>query len=218
MADKTPKTHGPLIKMEDYVRIHAVIHAVLEGLDARTTKACIFFSVAGAYLLQRHHGLDARPMAGAALYCVGGDPPGVLTYARFEDNGLVSDDDSFHCWVECSGWAIDFMAPLFGDILNSLDHGIKAPRKMFQRRLSTMVKVEDPFDSAGQFLLLGNKSLTNDILNRAMSKPSTGDLVEICVAWYRRAPKRIDDRFTIGSDDGSIHSLRLSPPSLAGSW
>jgi hypothetical protein len=215
--NKRSRHSGPLIKLADYARIHAILRAVMDGVDANTTKACIFFSVAGAYLLSKHHRLDARPIAGAAFYCVGGDPPNALSYARFEDGEVVSDDDAFHCWVECDGWAIDFMAPLFGAAFDQMQSGLKVPARMFQRPLDTMSSTID-LRSAGEFLLLPNLELTAAVMARALRKPAAGDLAEICAHWYRPTPKRVEGRLTIGSDDGSLRSLQMKLPQLSGAW
>ena len=203
--------------MAVYVRIHAIIRAVMDGVEAIAPKACVFFSMAGAYLLSKHHRLNAKPMAGAAFYCVGGDPPNALSYARFEGEEIVSDDDAFHCWVECDGWAIDFMAPLFGDALRQLQPDIRVSKRMFQRPLSTMTDTVD-LRKGGDFLLLPNPVLTAAVLARALRKPATGDLAEICAHWYRPTPKRIDERLAMGSDDGSVSTLQMKLPQLSGAW
>src|SRR5690348_14921053 len=104
--------HDPIVTLANYTRIHSVIRAVLDGADAMTAEACVFFAMAGSYVLEKHHNISATPRAGAAFYCVGQKKPAtVLSFARFEDGGVVSDSKSFHCWVESEGWAIDFMAP-----------------------------------------------------------------------------------------------------------
>lgn len=211
---------APPLAIADYARIHAVARAVLAGLgESSATKSCIFFSLIGAYLLERRHRRSARPMAGAAFYAVevaSDDSLEVLTYARFEDDGVVSDYESFHCWVECDGWAIDFMAPLFGDLLREQKRPVNAPPQMFQRPLSTMTPIGEPSAEPGDFLLLPNRPLTNDVLRRAMAKPATGDLAEVCTHWYRPAPQPMQPSLMMGSDDGSIVSLKLQLPSLVG--
>lgn len=211
---------APPLAIADYARIHAVARAVLAGLGENSaTKSCIFFSLIGAYLLERHHRLSAQPMAGAALYAVevaSDDSLEVLTYARFEEDSVVSDYESFHCWVECKGWAIDFMGPLFGDILREQKRMVKAPPSMFQRPLSAMTPIGDPLVEPGDFLLLPNRALTNDVLRRAMAKPATGDLAEVCTHWYRPTPQPMQPSLMMGSDDGSLVSLKLKLPSLIG--
>lgn len=211
---------APPLAIADYARIHAVARAVLAGLGENSaTKSCIFFSLIGAYLLEYHHNLSARPMAGAALYAVevaSDDSLEVLTYARFEDDGVVSDYESFHCWVECDGWAIDFMAPLFGDIMREQKRAVQAPPRMFQSPLSAMTPIGEPFAQPGDFLLLPNRPLTNDVLRRAMAKPATSDLAKVCTHWYRPTPQPMQPSLMMASDDGSMAALQLKLPSLIG--
>lgn len=215
---KANPSRVPPITLADYVRIHSVARAVMDGLNANTTKACIFFSLAGAYLLNKHHRLNANMVAGAAVYCLGGDPPDAITYARIENDELVSDDDAFHCWVECEGWAIDFMAPLFGEVLRTHKPQTRTALKMFQRPLATMVDSIANVGEAGDFMLRRNPELTLDKLHRAIAKPQTGDLVEACADWYRPTPKKLKPSLMLASNDGTVVTLQLKPPVLVGAW
>jgi hypothetical protein len=109
------------------------------------------------------------------------------------------------------------MAPLFDDAFRPLQPDLRVPKRMFQRRLSTMAETVD-LQESGEFLLLPNPALTGALLARAIQKPATGDLVEVCSHWYRPTPRRVDDRLTMGSDDGSTRTLQLKLPQLSGAW
>jgi hypothetical protein len=215
---KKVSRHDPVITLSDYCRLHAVIRAVLDGVDARTTKACVFFAMAGAYLLKVHHKLDATPIAGGAFYGFGGDPPDVLTYAKREDDAWCSDADAFHCWIECGGWVIDLTAPLFPIAAAEAGLSKPLPQRMFQRPLAHMATDVDDVRDAGTFLFARNPPLTLHLLNNATKSAQTGDLVEACSHWYRRAPKPIATELALGSNDGEIRSLLLRLPELDGAW
>lgn len=58
----------PFIPLLDYLRIHGVIRSVLDSVDAHTAHACMFFSVAGAAILQEFYKKEAMQVAGAAFY------------------------------------------------------------------------------------------------------------------------------------------------------
>jgi hypothetical protein len=60
----------PLIPLLDYLRIHAVIISVLDSVKVCSAHSCMFFSVAGAAILQKFYGKEARQVAGAAFYLV----------------------------------------------------------------------------------------------------------------------------------------------------
>jgi len=203
--------------MADYARIYATVRAVLDGVQAHTTEACIFFSLAGAYLLEKYHKISARPMAGAAFFGLGGNPPNVLSFARFEENVAVSDHTAFHCWVDCGDWAIDFMAPIFPEKARRQNIQVSVPSKMFQRPFATMADHVD-LQSMGDFLMIPNPGLTAELLTSTLAKPTTGDLANICGDWYRPAKKKMKPTLTMGSDDGTIRTLRLPSVSLTGAW
>src|SRR5438128_1410751 len=125
------EVHPPLSPTA-YSRIYEVIYSVLQGTGNRTPRSCMFFSQAGAQIMRQHHGLNARAVAGGAVYRV--EPETAATFGRVtQDNRLDEfDQAAFHCWVESDGVAIDFMAPVFRENLHGSGHESSAPRKMFQ--------------------------------------------------------------------------------------
>jgi hypothetical protein len=63
----------------DYLRIHAVIISVLDSVKVRSAHSCIFFSVAGAAILQKFYGKEAMQVAGA------GEGRNALSFATLEN-------------------------------------------------------------------------------------------------------------------------------------
>lgn len=89
------KRATPPITLPEYERLFRTIHAVVANEKGDPTKACLFFAVAGAYLLKRHHKLSsACPVARVAGYNLGTPSdfgiifgnhrkhPGCVRYAR----------------------------------------------------------------------------------------------------------------------------------------
>lgn len=106
----TAQLHNPLTAKE-YERIYQVIHAVLEE-RANTAHACMFFAIAGSFILNKHHGIAARPVAGAFLLCVN-STHSIVSIGKNEGNTISSDQKNFHMWVQTQHHVIDFMSPIF---------------------------------------------------------------------------------------------------------
>lgn len=206
-----------LIPYSDYQRIFKVMYSVLDG-RAIVESSCIFFSFAGAAILKRFYGLDANPVAGAALYCVDTADAFVVTFGRFENDILVSSQDAFHAWVECDGYAIDFMAPLFVDSMASRGVIRKIPRKMFQKPLATTAANYIDLAREGSFVLQPDLATTADVAKTFFSRHAGSDLANVCMEWYARPPKRIPEVLTMADDRGELTKLRLHGPEISGVW
>ena len=181
----------PLIPLLDYLRIYAVIRSVLDGIDARTAHACIFFSTVGAAILREYYRKEAIQVAGAAFYLVDVEQRNVMSFARLEGGRVQSLTTAFHAWVQCEGYAIDFMAPIFPETCESSGHPFTAPRKMFQRRLDEMAPSHEHLEKEGDFYLVSNPDLTIEMRRAFLQKSASTDLVNICLHWYRRPPESI---------------------------
>ena len=206
-----------LLPFDDYCRIFRVIYSVLDG-RAHTHRACIFFAVAGAIILRQHYQLKALPVAGAAAYMVDSNTSLVATFGKIEDEMLVSSAEAFHCWVQCDGYAIDFMAPIFRENLQAA--GISSPvtRKMFQRPLAEMAESSAGLDSDGAFSLFPSSERTQAMIENFEAKASSGDLANVCSRWYRRPPKRISETLDMANDLGKVERLTLHGPEVSGVW
>src|SRR5262245_48945177 len=127
-----------LLPFIDYERAFRVMYSVLTSVGAITTRSCLFFSIAGALILQRFYNKRAFPIAGSFSYFV--DQPdlhsGAPILVSYTNNR--SSRDKFHCWIECEGWVIDFMSPLFREALAIAGSDIAIPRRMFQKPHSTI--------------------------------------------------------------------------------
>lgn len=206
-----------LLPFADYCRIFRVIYSVLDG-RAHTHRACVFFAVAGAIILRQHYRLKALPVAGAAAYMVDSDTSLVATFGKIEDGMLVSSAEAFHCWVQCDGYAIDFMAPVFRENLQAAGISSAIARKMFQHRLVEMAESSAELDSDGAFSLFPSSERTQAMIENFEAKASSGDLADVCSSWYRRPPKRIAETLNMANDLGKIECLTLHGPEVSGVW
>jgi hypothetical protein len=211
-----------IIPFADCRRIFRVIYTVLEGVNAKTSSSCIFFAVTGATLLRHFYKLKAIPVAGAAAYSVGsrtvGDEGIVSTFGIVEDGKLIATPEAFHCWIECEGFAIDFMAPIFQENLHTM--GITdaiVPRRIFQKPLSVMSPTLPQEFREGDFHLVPSRERCEAMQKSFMEKPGHSDLSNVCACWYKRPPAHMDEQFAMGSDQGET-IMKLQGPDVIGFW
>lgn len=206
-----------ILPFADYCRVFRVIYSVLDG-RAITHRACIFFAVAGAMLLRRHYKFSALPIAGAAAYMVDADTSLVATFGKFEGDMLVATPDAFHCWIECDGFAIDLMAPVFRENLQAAGIQHTTARKMFQRPLSEMASTSAELTREGAFSLFPDRERTQAMIANFDAKLSSGDLANVCAHWYRRPPKHMPQTLDMANDLGNVNRLSLHGPEISGVW
>ena len=195
-----------------------VISSVLDSVGANTQHACLFFAIAGAYIIERIHKRPARPVAGAAFYRVSDETGFTMAFGRLSDDGVFSDSEAFHCWIECDETIIDLMAPIFQETVSFAGHSERIPRRMLQKPLAAMSDSPYSMENEGDFFLQKNPELWLELLERFLNKPANGDLVEMCLHWYKPQPKPIQPAIQMGSDDGSVTTIRLSQVEMVGAW
>jgi len=201
--------------MLDYLRIHSVIKAVLDSVDAKTAHACLFFSTAGAAILQKFYRKNATPIVGAAFYLLDSKNNKILSFANLANEEINSSDKAFHAWVKCEDYFIDFMAPMFPEICLSTDHPFTAPSCMFQKKWEDMIPSIDHFDNLGDFFMIPNADLTIELQKSFIELPANIDLVNICLNWYRRHPKKMPSQFHMQNDLGEITTIKLKNSSAS---
>lgn len=206
-----------LLPFADYCRMFRVIYSVLDG-RAHTHRSCIFFAVAGTLLLRRHYKLNALPVAGAARYRVGADKALAATFGQIEGDRLIATPEAFHCWVECDGYAIDFMAPIFPESLAATGLQEAIPRRMFQRRSADMAATSAALSHDGAFSLFPDQQRTMEVIQNFDAKHASGDLANTCAHWYRRPPKKISPTLDVANGAGEVRRLTLHGPEISGVW
>lgn len=218
MSDKAPKSPSPLLNLVDYDRIFRVIYTVLHGRAKHTHRSCIFFAMAGAAILREHHRLDAKAVSGAAAYTVDKESGNVATFAVIENGQFVATAERFHCWVQCEGWVVDFMAPLFHESLSDYGMDWSIPRRMFQRRASESGLTPRDLEQGAPFVVREFAERTRAMQAAFDAQAASGDLCRICTYWYRKAPKRMESHLDMGDSAGAVIRLKLHGPPIAGAW
>ena len=208
----------PLIPLADYQRIFRVIHSVLDSVDANIPAASFFFSVTAAQILKKFYKKNAFPVAGAAFYLISEDSSGALSFGVLDGDKVDSNSDAFHCWVQCDGYVLDFMAPVFQELLAAAGHPIAVPRQMFQKDLTRMSASPAELKSQGDFRLEPNLSLTRDLLQQFMNKQALNNLSQVCVDWYQKPPKELGTDLVMKSEDGEGTRIKLSRLQITGAW
>jgi hypothetical protein len=205
-----------LIPAADYERIFGVIYSVLEE-HTHIAHSCVFFALIGSMILNQKYGIEARPRAGAAAYLVDAAGKNVSVMGAFENGLLVSTDEAFHCWIEAQGVIVDFMAPLFGDAMQSVDSTLTVPRRMFQKPSSLAGHSFDALKEDGDFLLQPNGALAEQLFQAFMNRPGSMDFLHVCLTWYVKPPQPLPDMSMV-NDLGEVYPLVLKSPPLQGSW
>jgi hypothetical protein len=212
----TRKSNRLLIPLPDFEQIFRIIHGVLLNEKFNPAKSCQYFGIIGAAILHIHYKQKAHPVAGFAAYRV--DERNVMSFGVEKDGVRTSGSDAFHCWVQCGNWLLDFTSALFPEILNSCGIQKTYERKMFQKQESEMSHSVSELRNPGHFVYAGNQDLTNQIVASFFSVPLNVDLVDICVDWYRRPPRKMLEINPVSDAKGNVKQTKLSPLLLSGAW
>jgi len=211
------KTRTP-IPFQDYQRISRVIKTVVDGVEGNTARACIFFAIVGASILEAVYKKSCLPLAGNAYYAVDPTAENVVAFANVDRDGNTVGSGAFHCWIQCEEHIIDFMAPIFQESVASAGLAMKVPRKMFQKPLRSMsVSVRD-LQREGDYYVEHNVALTQSIFDDFLSKNHTQDLAQICLHWFQKPPKNMPKTFSMQDDLGERYDMTLASLDLVGAW
>ncbi len=207
----------PLITLKDYETVFRILYSVSASVGNTAGKACLFYNVIGARMLNEHLKVEARPVVGSAFFLVHDQSNTVLSYSQIGADGPFSSPEAFHCWIECEGYVIDFTAPVFRESLSEVGQQLQIPRKMFQRPLSKMAKSWTELNSAGDFWLTPNVELTAIALRRFLEKPAPSDLANVCLHWFKKNSKTPESLSMI-NDLGEITEMKLANIRLSEAW
>ena len=209
-----------LLSFNDYVRAYRVIRSVIDSYprtDARYS--CIAFAIGGMRILRDHYGANATVSVGGAVYRLGPDEADTLCYGKVENGELITARDAFHCWISADAHYIDFMAPLFPEVMRTEGRPTVSGPKMFQRRHAEKKYLDDlarPGDFAYQSI---HEDIAVDILYDFLTKPAYEDMWMTMSRWFARTPKKIAreiELFEVKSN-GMI-KIPLSNAPVDGSW
>lgn len=201
-----------LIKQSDYHRIYRVINSLLINENANPATASMYFSTFGAFIIEHHFKVKAKPKGGLAAYNLEGKH---ILFADQRDDGYVSGaGENFHCWVEADGWVIDFMAPAFSDSAP----GLFIHSKMFQRPLSSMAPSINDLSQSGDFFYRSEPDATSLRFADWRKNPMIGDLASLATNWFRKSPKKMQVSITVRDQGGKTNIVPLVGKSLVGAW
>jgi hypothetical protein len=208
---------SPPIPAEDYQRIFNLIASVIRSEGADPLTSCLYFACIGAVILRDHYGAHPRIRAGIAGYRIGDDEKNVVMFADPTQRPLTCSEDGFHAWIEVDGWVIDFMSPLFGELLARGGGPISAPAKMFQKRTSQAALSVGELRAPGDFFLEENPN-GFAILDRFTDLPVNDDLAELASRSYTRPPAAIQREFLTADSKGGLRRVALSTTAITGAW
>ena len=157
-------------------------------------------------------------MAGAAAFVVHATTGTVSTFGELVGNELQSSAKAFHCWVECEGVALDFMAPLFRESLRTYGYDVPVPRRMFQRPLREMSSSVHNLRGEGAFYLNSNQALSLKLFKSVSERLMVTDLANICLTWYAKPPKPLSKKMGMRDNGGNTYYLQPKGPALSGVW
>lgn len=206
------------ITLPDYQRAFQVMHGILLNEDSTPHKACLFFANAGAAILTKHFKRPAVPIAGAAFYFLHDASASALSFGDLGQDNVSSHKHAFHAWVQCGEWVIDFMAPLFPEALKDAGITENIPRKMFQRRIMSMVSSLEGLSKVGDYYLVPNFELTKQLQGGLSEKPANADLEYISSRWFTKTPKKILKEIPISDGKGKLTHAKLSRITVQGAW
>jgi hypothetical protein len=218
ISTKRPRAGNHLlIVLPDFERIFRTVHGVLLNEKADLDRACLFFAVIGASILRIHHKLDAVVVCGFAAFKID-ENNDVLVLGTQKDGFLASENNAFHCWVQCNDWFLDFASPLFQEMFASCGIQKTCPRRMLQKQQWEMSESLSELRSRGHFLYGGNQDLTKRLVDGFFSRRAYEDILNICLEWYKPTPKKMQEVIGVGDSKGRVMQTRLSPIVLNGAW
>jgi hypothetical protein len=201
-----------LIKQTDYHRIYRVINSLLINENADPATASMYFSTFGAFILEHHYKVKAKPKGGLAAYNLDGT---LILFADHREDGHVTGaGENFHCWVEADGWAIDFMAPAFSQAVREL----AVPAKMFQRPLASMAPSINELPRSGDFFYKSEPDATAKRFADWRKHAMIGDLASIAAGWFRKSPKQMQTSISVSDSRGADRTIPLTGNALTGAW
>ncbi len=142
----------------------------------------------------------------------------VLCFATIDGSEIHSSGDAFHAMVACGDHLIDFMSPIFNEHAISLGLEIIPPPKSFQRLITSMTSSHNALRFDGDFFFDPNIELTEHLRNQVTQSQFQNDLIQACIAWYRRPPKPIPSTITVGDEKREIQTVKLKYVAVEGGW
>jgi hypothetical protein len=107
------------------------------------------------------------------------------------------------------------MAPIMGVAVREDGRDWDIPRRMLQKPLRDRKASLEEIQHVGEFFVEHDRALAESILDG--QSVQFGDLMKICLAWYRRPPRPLRP-ISMGDSRGAAKTLVVSAPSIDGVW
>lgn len=208
---------GLLVPAEDYQQIFRTIYSVFEHEKLDLKASCMGYNIIGAMLLNDFYGIDARPFAGIAAYCISEEPKAVLMFASEFEGSLRPTDGGFHCWVETKDWLIDFTAPLFPLIVAGKNLPDPGP-KMLQKEVALLKDSPQALTLKGDAFACPDEAFTKAALTGFAHRPFHHDLINVCRSWYAKPGSPMRKHIRIINQRGDAKVVELSNFQVVGCW
>lgn len=206
------------IGLNDYRKIFNTIHSILVSEDADLNHSCLFYSLFGALILNTHYKIKAKAFAGFAAYKIGEAEDELLVFAEDKEGKVISSEKGFHSWIQVEEWLIDFSAPQFPKLIESMGLRCHCTAKMFQKPIAAMADSPNNLKVIGDFFLYPNLELTNELVDHFVAFQGYIDLANICNQWYRKPPQKMLESVPVSDGLGNINIMKLHDIPLAGEW
>ena len=109
------------------------------------------------------------------------------------------------------------MTPLFGISSKEFGLSVPIPVRMFQKKKNEM-KRSINLHNVGDYFMLPNQELTNELLLENLARNDIKDLLEIASIWFKPAPRKMQREMPIASNDGMITIMKIKPILLNSKW
>jgi Protein of unknown function (DUF2026) len=207
---------GLQITLKEYNRIYQVARGVIEDIG-HSEKACMFFAIFGAMMLNKHFKIPARAVAGGFALRVS-EAPEIAFFGQMAEDRLVMSTEGFHMWVQTASHIIDFMAPVYPEAFAQAEQKLIIPRKMFQRPISTEAASMDDLSSPGDFYTLPDPELTESLIDGFLGRASGADLLSVADTWFGGRRRKQVKSMAMQDDQGKVYQLDLPRTTAIGSW
>jgi hypothetical protein len=211
--------NNSVINGKDYSRIYSLITSVLNETGFEDRENCVYYSMIGAILLHHHYKLDCAVCSGVATYMLKAEEQAVLAFAVQDGNMLKATEQGFHTWIETDGYAIDFMAPIFPQMLiKNGNTGVSIPSKMFLKSIDDMSESAARMTKDGDFFLGINADLSETIRDIFVNNPLNIDLVNLCNEIYTKPPSHMRLSIPVGDGKGDMKVIEIEERNIEGAW
>lgn len=213
-----PPTHthdGSILSHVDGERMFRVIHGLLLAERGDPTKACLYFGVIGALLLEHHHRVRAVPVVGMAGYRLGEHH---LVFAEPDAGRLRATERGFHCWIQTEDGVIDLQAPLFPEALVQINPSLVVPRRLMQKSHATASESPDQLATGGTHWHHHDPDAHRTLLGAFVERRANQDLAQIALEWYAPSPAPMREAIQVGDGRGQVKTVPLSPLKIDGAW